>query len=114
MLFNRATANLSPFQVAQLAAAAAELAGGGGNGLLSRLRGATGLDDLDIITEDDGVDRGARRQVHRRQHLLDVQTDTEGVSRAEINLEINERVTARGSVGTDGNTTIGVFFERDY
>ena len=45
---------------------------------------------------------------------LDVQTDTDGVSRAEVNLDINRNVTARGSVGSDGNTTIGLFFERDY
>ncbi len=38
LLFNAATADLSPFQLAQLAAAAAELAGGGGGGLLSQLR----------------------------------------------------------------------------
>ena len=54
VLFNRATADLSAFQLAQLAAAAAELAGGGGGpGIMSQIRGATGLDDLDIITTDE-------------------------------------------------------------
>ncbi len=42
VLFGRATQNLSPFQIAQLAAAAAELAGGGGNSVMSDLRNATG------------------------------------------------------------------------
>ena len=56
VLFNRATADLSAFQLAQLAAAAAELAGGGGGpGIMSQIRGATGLDDLDIITQEDGA-----------------------------------------------------------
>ena len=45
---------------------------------------------------------------------LDVQTDTDGDSRAEINLDLSDSVTARGSVGSDGNTTIGLFYERDY
>ena len=45
---------------------------------------------------------------------LDVQTDTDGVSRAEINLEVSDSVTARGSVGSDGNTILGIFYERDY
>jgi hypothetical protein len=31
-----------------------------------------------------------------------------------INLDITEELRARGSVGTDGDTSIGVFFERDY
>ena len=36
------------------------------------------------------------------------------MAKAEINFDINKTVTARGSVGSDGNTTIGLFFERDY
>ena len=87
ILFNRATANLSPFQVAQLAAAAAELAGGGGNGLLSQLRSATGLDDLDIITEDDGSTAVRAGRYLDENVYVDVQHDTEGVSRAELSLE---------------------------
>ena len=43
-----------------------------------------------------------------------MQTDTEGVSRAEVNLDVTDNVTARGSVASDGNTTIGLFFERDF
>ena len=34
--------------------------------------------------------------------------------RAEVVVEINDMVTARGSVGTDGNTRLGIFYERDY
>jgi translocation and assembly module TamB len=114
VLFNRATANLSPFQAAQLAAAAAELAGGGGNGLLSQIRDATGLDDLDIVTEEGGATAVRAGRYLSESVYMDVQHDTEGVSRAQLNYEINERLTARGSVGTDGNTTIGIFFERDF
>ena len=43
-----------------------------------------------------------------------MQSDTRGESQAEVNLEVNRNVTARASVGSDGNTTFGVFFERDY
>ena len=114
VLFGRSVDNLSPFQVAQLAAAAAELAGGGGNGLLSQLRGATGLDDLDIVSEQDGATALRLGKYIENNIYLGLQTDTEGVSRAEINIEINDRVTARGAVGSDGNSTIGLFYERDF
>lgn len=115
VLFNRTTDNLSAFQLAQLAAAAAELAGGGGGpGIMDQLRNATGLDDLDVVTAEDGSTAvRAGRYVSDRVYV-DVQSDTRGVSQAQVNYEISNSLNARGSVGTDGNTTIGLFFERDY
>ena len=70
VLFNSTTQNLSAFQLAQLAGAAAELAGGGGGpGILSQIRGATGLDDLDIITQDDGSTAVRAGKYLDEQHL---------------------------------------------
>ncbi|MFO1106364.1 MAG: translocation/assembly module TamB domain-containing protein [Amaricoccus sp.] len=115
LLFNRSTDNLSAFQLAQLAAAAAELAGGGGgNGLLEQLRSRTGLDDLDIITEQNGSTAVRAGKYLSQNVYVDVQTGSDGVSRVQVNLDINKFVSARGSVATDGNTTLGLFYERDY
>ena len=115
VLFNRTSQDLSAFQLAQLAAAAAELAGGGGGpGFLGELRGATGLDDLDIITQEDGSTAVRAGKYVSKNVYVDVQSDTQGISKAEINLNVTEQLTARGSVASDGNTTIGLFFERDF
>lgn len=114
IIFNRSSDNLSAFQLAQLAAAAAELAGGGGNGLLGQLRSSAGLDDLDVITESNGSTAVRAGRYIDDNIYLEVQTGSDGISRAQINIDLNRSLTARGSVGNDGNTTIGLFYERDY
>ncbi len=53
LLFNRAMGDLSPLQLAKLAGAAAELAGGSSS-LVDSLRAKAGLADLDIVTAEDG------------------------------------------------------------
>ena len=114
LLFNAATADLSPFQLAQLAAAAAELAGGGGGGLLSRLRAGTGLDNLDILTEESGATAVRAGRYISEDVYLDVQTDSDGESRLGVAIDLSEYVKAQGAVGSDGNTTFGLFYERDF
>src|SRR5690606_17383955 len=54
LIFHRSLSELSPMQIAQLAAAAAELAGGSNTSLLGSLRDAVGLDDLDVVTDKEG------------------------------------------------------------
>ena len=114
LLFNRASQSLSPFQAAQLAAAAAELAGRGGNGILSQIRNSLGLDDLDIITDEEGDAALSAGRYFGEDVYVDVQTTADGRSKIELVYDINERLTARGAVATDGNTTLGIFFERDF
>ena len=115
LLFNRAAQDLSPFQIAQLAAAAAELAGvGGGPGVLSELRSATGLDNLDILTNEDGSTGVQAGKYVADDVYLDAQTNSNGETEVGVVYDVNDNITARGSVGSDGNTIFGLFFERDY
>ena len=114
LLFGRGLDSISALQAAQLANAVAVLAGKGGAGLVGNLRDATGLDDLDLTTDDDGqISVRAGRYLSRNLYS-DVSVDAEGKSRINLNLDVNDAVTARGSVTSEGESTIGIFYERDY
>ncbi|MDD9329806.1 MAG: translocation/assembly module TamB domain-containing protein, partial [Bartonella sp.] len=54
LIFNRSLNELSPFQIVQLTAAAAELAGASNTSLLNTLRSHIGLDDLDVVVDKKG------------------------------------------------------------
>ncbi|MFH5775383.1 translocation/assembly module TamB domain-containing protein [Paracoccus sp. NGMCC 1.201697] len=114
LLFGRGLDNISGLQAAQLATAIATLAGRGGDGIIGRLRASTGLDDLDLTTDDQG-----RVSVRAGKYLsenlyTDVQVGDEGTTKLQLNLDVSNSLTARGSVASDGESTLGLFYERDY
>jgi translocation and assembly module TamB len=113
LIFNRSINELSAFQIAQLAAAAAELAGGSDTSLLGSLRGATGLDDLDVVTDSEG-NAAVRAGRHIQDNIyLGVEAGAQGTTRGTINLDITEDLKARGAVGSS-DSSLGVFYEKDY
>ena len=114
LIFNRGLSELSPLQIAQLAAAAAELAGGSNTSLLGSLRNATGLDDLDVVTDSEGNAAVRAGRYISDNIYLGVEAGAQGSTRGTINLDITEELKARGSLGSDGDSSLGVFFERDY
>ncbi len=114
LIFNRGLDELSAVQIAQLAAAAAELAGGSNTSLLQNLRGATGLDDLDVVTDSEGGAALRAGRYIQDNIYLGVEAGTSGTTRGTINLDITKDLKARGSVSSDGDTGIGLFYERDY
>jgi translocation and assembly module TamB len=115
LIFDRSVGELSPLQLAQLAAAAAELAGGGsGSGsLLGSLREAAGLDDLDIVTDQEG-NAAVRAGAYIDDNIyLGVEAGA-GESRVTIDLEVTDSLRARAGTSTNGNSSLGVFYEQDY
>ncbi|KKB11936.1 hypothetical protein VE25_10260 [Devosia geojensis] len=115
LIFNRSVGELTPLQVARLAAAAAELAGGGeGGGLLGSLREGAGLADLDIVTDEEGNVGLAAGTYIQDNVYLGVQTGTGGQSRVTINLDVTDDLKITGAAGADGDSSLGVFYERDY
>ena len=114
LLFGRGLDRISALQAAQLASAVATLAGRGGEGIVGRLRASTGLDDLDLATDDQGNVSVRAGKYLSRNLYTDVQVGGDGKTRLNLNLDINPSLTARGSVSSEGDSTLGLFYERDY
>ncbi|WP_417307496.1 translocation/assembly module TamB domain-containing protein [Devosia sp.] len=114
LIFDRSMGELTPLQLAKLAGAAAELAGGSSTSLVDSLRDKAGLADLDIVAGEDGnlaVQAGAYVQDNV---YLGVQAGADGDSRVTVNLDLTDDIKARASTGTDGETELGIFYELDY
>ncbi len=115
LIFKRAMSELSPLQLAKLAGAAAELVGGGSNGsLLDSLRGAAGLDDLDVVTDDQGNVAVQAGTYIQDNVYLGVQAGANGQSKVTINLDVTNDLKVQGAASQDGNSSLGVFYESDY
>jgi translocation and assembly module TamB len=114
LIFQKGLGELSPVQIARLAAVAAELSGGSG-GLLGQLRESTGLDDLDIVMDEEGAPSlAAGRYVSENVYIGVQQGTTAESSRVTIDLDITEDVKARAGVSASGGSSLGIFFEREY
>lgn len=112
IIFGRGMGELSPLQVARLASIALELTGGNSPGLVSSLRDGLGLDDIDIVSDSSGNTAVRVGKYINDNVYLGVEAGQE--TEATINLDITDDLTAKGSVSSEGNTGIGIFFEKDY
>lgn len=114
LLFGRGIENLSPLQAAQLANAVATLAGRGGVGIVGRIRQGFGLDDLDVQTDAEGGTSVTAGKYLSENLYTEVTVGAEGESQINLNLDLTDSITLRGKAEADGETGIGIFFERDY
>ncbi|PST17237.1 translocation/assembly module TamB [Mesorhizobium plurifarium] len=115
LIFNRSLNNLSAFQIAQLASAVGQLAGGGSTSLLDGLRNKLGVDDLDITTDESGgAQVRAGKYLNDRTYLELQQGSDSASSKAIINLDIGRGVKLKGEAAGDGSAAGGIFFEREY
>ncbi|MGR3468058.1 MAG: translocation/assembly module TamB domain-containing protein [Shimia sp.] len=113
LLFGQTLADMSAFQALRIAAAIRTLQGGGG-GLLDSVREDLSLSDLDITTTDDGNAAVRAGRYIDENIYTDVTVDSAGRSEINLNIDLTPDITVRGGTASDGNTSIGIFFERDY
>ncbi|MEQ9692732.1 translocation/assembly module TamB domain-containing protein [Shimia sp. SDUM112013] len=113
LLFGKGVSNISAVQAAQLASAAATLSGTGQRALLGT-RNAGGLDDFGITTDDEG-NAGLRAGKYINENIYtDITVGAKGESTINLNLDVTDSFTVKGSVDSESNTGIGAFFRFDY
>ncbi|WP_043336021.1 translocation/assembly module TamB domain-containing protein [Belnapia moabensis] len=119
LLFDRATSNLSPFEIAQIAAAVAQLTGigGSGGGPLDRVRSALGLDRLGVSGAQ-GNTAGATVEAGRYVApgvFLGVRQGTNGGTGVGVQVEITPRIKVEGQTATGpAGDRIGLSYELEY
>ncbi len=115
-LFNNELAKLSPVQMAQLASEVDKLGGlSSGPSLTDRLRGTAGIDVLDVGADKKGnAEVTAGRYLGNNMYVGVTQGTAPSSSRMVIDLDVTRNIKARGEVGVDGATKIGIGVEWDY
>ena len=113
LIFGRDLSAITPLQAVQLAAAVGTLAGRGGGGLIEGFRTGLGVDDFDV-TSDAAGNTALRVGKYLGDNLYTDVTISAGNTQINLNLDLTEDLTVKGGVGSDGDTGLGIFFERDY
>ena len=114
LLFGRSLDEISAFQAAELVAAVATLSGQRGGGFQGGLRSALGLSNLDVTSTAEGATQFEAGAYLSDNIYSSVTADTDGNQEINLNLDVSDEVTVKGSTGTDGDTGLGIFFEKDY
>ena len=114
LIFGQSMSKLSAMQIAQLADAASQLAGGRSTSLFEGLRSHLGVDDLDISTDANGQAQvGAGKYLNKRTYI-ELQQGAANSTKAIINLDVGRGVKLRGAAGSDGAGEAGIVYEHEY
>jgi translocation and assembly module TamB len=114
LFFGKGIESLSALQAAQMAVALRTLAGKGGVGTLAKLRNSFGLDDLDVSTDESGNTSVRAGAYITENAYTDVTTNSAGDSEINLKIDLSDTLTLKGAADSTGNTSIGIFLERDY
>ncbi|MGG7516929.1 translocation/assembly module TamB domain-containing protein [Allorhizobium undicola] len=113
LIFGQSLSKLSPLQIAQLADAVSQLAGGRSTSLFNSLRNSVGVDDLDVSTDSKGDAQVSAGKYLNDRTYLEFQQSSSG-SRAVINLDVGRGFKLKGQAGANGDSGGGVFYEKEY
>lgn len=113
LIFGQSLSRLSALQIAQLADAATQLAGGRSTSLFQSLRSGLGVDDLDVSTDEEGQTNVRAGKYLNKNTYIQLEQGTGSGAKATINLDIGRGVKLKGSAGSDGGAA-GIFYEKEY
>jgi len=116
LLFNKALVGLSPLQLVQLASEADKIGGlSSGPGIFENLKQSVGVDVLDISTDKEGKARVSAGSYVTDKTFVGVRQGTNAASsRVVIDHDLTKNLKARGEVGADGNSKLGIGLEWNY
>ncbi len=104
LLFGQSIKQLSPFQIAQIASALAELSGvGGGDDVLSSLRKGLGLDRLSVggTSSGSGASLQAGKYVARGVYV-GAKEGTDGGTQAQVQVDLTRHLKLESQLGAGG------------
>ena len=118
ILFGNSVGQLSPLQGVQLAASLNSLrATGGGLNPLGKLRAATGLSRLSILSPDAKTGRGTAISAGRyisNNVYLELITDARGFTVTQIEVSLSRTLSILGAAGGSGLTNFNVRYRKRY
>jgi translocation and assembly module TamB len=82
--------------------------------VITNLRAGFGLDDLDVTTTDSGATAVRAGKYISENIYTDVTAASDGTGEVSLNLDITSSLKGKATLGSDGNSGIGIFFEKDY
>ena len=82
--------------------------------MISNLRKGFGLDDFDVTTTEDGATALRVGKYLSENVYTDVTAASDGTGEVSLNLDITSDLKAKATLGSDGDSGIGIYFERDY
>lgn len=116
LLFNKKLTKLSPAQLVQLAGEIDKIGGlSSGPSTFDQLKGAMGIDVLDVSTDAAGDPTVSAGSYINDKTYVGVSQGTDlSKSRVVIDHALTDNIKARGEVGSQGQSKVGVGVEWDY
>ncbi len=114
VLFGRSPSELSPLQAAQLAGAAAQLAGGDALNLVGQLQEATGLDRLDFGLNEDGAATLSTGKYIAEDVYLEIETGGTGAPGVALEWTPLENVAVDAEIDPELGPKVAIQWKRDF
>ncbi|MEE2879054.1 MAG: translocation/assembly module TamB domain-containing protein [Pseudomonadota bacterium] len=114
VLFGRSPTQLSGLEAARLAAALAQLSGGGGFDLLGGIERALGLDTFDVGSGTDGDVQVTSGKYLTEDVYLEVRSSAAGAPGVAIEWEPVSNIEIEAATSTDDGQEISIQWKRDF